>query len=347
MRHGRAKQTRKTLQFYERTIANFPRPGQPYHILLDGTFIVTAMKYNIPFYDRIVRLLGCSTLNYPPVQSKSKSNSSRRTNSSPIGAKANLFFYVCASTIKELQALLERQEPATTAAQQSSTFVAIKKAISWCTSKNTTGYELNILDGHKSNELVNNDAAGAATKKDITRDNVLSPAAEDIWHHFMLAASSTSASSTNGPPPKFKNVSYVIATQDPNLLHRCRAQQSPIPILRFGAPKSGCVLLLDPPSHKATNNATYNERVKWFHHNSNDPPSTESLLKRNDSNPALSSKQRVVKKAKEPNPLSCKKKRTTDSLKSPAVTEQRNDEPKRKRRKKITDTIANPTMLKG
>jgi rRNA-processing protein FCF1 len=350
MRHGRAKQTRKSLQFYERSIANFPRPGQPYHVLLDGTFIVTAMKYNIPFYDRLVRLLGCPTPHSPPVPQKSKINNNRRANSSSIRGKANLFLYVCSSTIAELQALLERQEPATTDTQQSSTFVAIEKAIALCKSKHSNGYELKILEGRDTADVMDKDLTVVAAKKDATQENALSPAADDIWHYLTLSISSTTASSevatTSGQQQHFKTVHYMIATQDPNLLYRCRSQRSPIPILRFGAPKSGCVLLLDPPSHKATSNATYNERVKWFHHNTNEPQSNESSSglssKVKDSNRTLPSNQRAVKKAKGPNPLSCKKKRTAESLKSSASTEQRNNEPKRKRRRKNNDGTANP-----
>jgi U3 small nucleolar RNA-associated protein 23 len=53
MRHGRAKAARRTLQFFHRTQGIHP----PYQLLLDGTFIVAVMKYNLPLMERLDRLL--------------------------------------------------------------------------------------------------------------------------------------------------------------------------------------------------------------------------------------------------------------------------------------------------
>jgi U3 small nucleolar RNA-associated protein 23 len=53
MRYGRSKAARKTLQFFERTQGI----QAPYHILLDGTFLVALVKYNLPLHDRLDRLL--------------------------------------------------------------------------------------------------------------------------------------------------------------------------------------------------------------------------------------------------------------------------------------------------
>ncbi|GAX18508.1 U3 small nucleolar RNA-associated protein 23 [Fistulifera solaris] len=53
MRYGRSKAARKTLQFFERTQGI----RAPYHILLDGTFLVALVKYNLPLQERLDRLL--------------------------------------------------------------------------------------------------------------------------------------------------------------------------------------------------------------------------------------------------------------------------------------------------
>lgn len=53
MRYGRSKAARKTLQFFERTQGIHA----PYHILLDGTFLVALVKYNLPLLDRLDRML--------------------------------------------------------------------------------------------------------------------------------------------------------------------------------------------------------------------------------------------------------------------------------------------------
>lgn len=53
MRHGRAKAARKTIQFFERTIGI----KSPYHIILDGTFLVAVVTYQIPIKDRFDKLV--------------------------------------------------------------------------------------------------------------------------------------------------------------------------------------------------------------------------------------------------------------------------------------------------
>jgi len=79
MRHGRAKQARRTLQFFERT----GRFQKPYHIILDGTFIVAAViKYKVPVKERLDKLL----------------------------QHAPYHLHVCQSTISELQKLKEQQQ---------------------------------------------------------------------------------------------------------------------------------------------------------------------------------------------------------------------------------------------
>ena len=58
MRHGRAKQARKTLQFFQRTIGL----KQPYHVLLDGNFVVAFAQHNLPLQERLERLLQAQSL---------------------------------------------------------------------------------------------------------------------------------------------------------------------------------------------------------------------------------------------------------------------------------------------
>lgn len=53
MRHGRAKAARKTLAFFERTAGI----KAPYHIILDGTFLVALVKYKFPLRERLDKLL--------------------------------------------------------------------------------------------------------------------------------------------------------------------------------------------------------------------------------------------------------------------------------------------------
>lgn len=57
MRHKRAKQNRRTLQFYER-VSNI---RAPYHIVLDGPFLVAIHKFNIEILPRLDTLLSNAT----------------------------------------------------------------------------------------------------------------------------------------------------------------------------------------------------------------------------------------------------------------------------------------------
>ena len=91
MRHGRAKQARRTLQFFERAAGIRP----PYHVLLDGTFVVTVLKYKLPLRDRLDKLL----------------------------QHAAFQLTVCASTVVELKALQ---------AAQTKDDAVFGEAIQWC-----------------------------------------------------------------------------------------------------------------------------------------------------------------------------------------------------------------------
>mmetsp|Transcript_32722 Transcript_32722/g.75333 ORF Transcript_32722/g.75333 Transcript_32722/m.75333 type:complete len:262 (-) Transcript_32722:139-924(-) len=53
MRHGRAKAARKTLQFFRLSYGIAP----PYHVLLDGTFLVAMTSQKVPLRERLDRVL--------------------------------------------------------------------------------------------------------------------------------------------------------------------------------------------------------------------------------------------------------------------------------------------------
>ena len=53
MRYGRAKHARKTLQFFQRSLGL----TAPYHIILDGTFLVAMLTQKVPLRDRLDRTL--------------------------------------------------------------------------------------------------------------------------------------------------------------------------------------------------------------------------------------------------------------------------------------------------
>ena len=54
MRHGRAKASRRTLQFYR---LNAPHLAPPYKIILDGTFLVASIRNKVPLFERFQKTL--------------------------------------------------------------------------------------------------------------------------------------------------------------------------------------------------------------------------------------------------------------------------------------------------
>ncbi|KAL7476731.1 hypothetical protein ACHAW6_002570 [Cyclotella cf. meneghiniana] len=86
MRHGRAKASRRTLQFYR---LNAPHIKSPYKILLDGTFLVASIRNKVPLTERFSKTLQNepfsffvtrSTLMELEVLSKRKGNNSEENN---------------------------------------------------------------------------------------------------------------------------------------------------------------------------------------------------------------------------------------------------------------------------
>jgi U3 small nucleolar RNA-associated protein 23 len=120
--------------------------------------------------------------------------------------------------------------------------------------------------------------------------------------------------------------SYIVATQDETLLDVLR-NSGQCPLLRL----SRGVLLLEHPSKAAQNRAQYEEKKKYSHsavHTSERElakSAKQELRQQQQHTTTTTSSTRVKRKAKGPNPLSCKKKQSASSDESAH---------KRKRRRK-------------
>jgi U3 small nucleolar RNA-associated protein 23 len=103
---------------------------------------------------------------------------------------------------------------------------------------------------------------------------------------------------------------YILASQDEFLLDKLRGMGT-VPIIRLA---NGSVLLLENPSSKSKQQASSNEVKKWKSSLGEKEQELVRIVKeenkrpRKDLPPHL--KRKVTKKAKGPNPLSCKKKRS-------------------------------------
>jgi U3 small nucleolar RNA-associated protein 23 len=262
MRHGRAKAARRTLQFFHRTQGIH----SPYHILLDGTFVVAVMKYNLPLMERLDRLL----------------------------QHAAVHLFMTRSSVEELEKLKEH------AAVGSDNKVLLEQAHQWAT-KHCQG---NILNDIPSRE----DCSSSSIHKSVW--DKLSTAGQDL---LCLVASKSA-----GEEGKQK---FFVASQDETLLDVVRNLGS-VPVIRL---QRGSVLLLESPSKVASQQDSREERQKWSGKGSvteqekklvDCVKQQERLERRKEIDTIASTGAtggRRKQKAKGPNPLSAKKKRTSSN----------------------------------
>jgi len=129
---------------------------------------------------------------------------------------------------------------------------------------------------------------------------------------------------------------YFVATQDEGLSDALR-EMSNVPIIRL----SRTVLLLESPSSASRRHASGEERSKLLNMNEEEKKmlafvkekNRNAVLKERKEREERRKMERVKPKAKGPNPLSCKK-RKTEARKTSFVVEKK----KRRRRKKGADT---------
>jgi rRNA-processing protein FCF1 len=330
MRHGRAKSTRKTLQFYHRTLGLKP----PYHVLLDGTFVMACVKFNVApsLPERLAKLLQvkseslmrlCTTQSVvdeidqllkgladrpEPQQSNrhATTGKKRRMNTEQDADNQN----------EQEQPPPQRQSSARTALQTAKSFLHNCQFIPpGSTASIETKEDLSEHEG--SNKRKRSDQS-------TTRQQDLSTASQHIYHLATAGHGQTI---------------YFIATQDEVLQDILRnvgsnrsGQRSStvgVPIVRL-ATRCGCVLLLEPPSSSAVYNAAQQEQQKWKATTTGStgeaPASVQqamveqerilaSHVRREQQRQSYESKLRPFSarrkpKAKGPNPLSVKKKKS-------------------------------------
>ncbi|GAX25094.1 U3 small nucleolar RNA-associated protein 23 [Fistulifera solaris] len=280
MRYGRSKAARKTLQFFERTQGI----RAPYHILLDGTFVVALVKYNLPLHDRLDRLL----------------------------QHASYQLHVTQSSLDELERL---------ATQVADKKVLLEEAQEWA--------QKNCASILPKQEAISNESVSYSNSLEK-----LGIAAKDIWNWTaagVLSSSTkqtTTSNNTNHATPDRQHQKYFVASQDEDLLDALRTMGG-VPIIRLAR---GSVLLLEQPSKAATVQARATEQTKWKGTVSESEQRLVQVVVQHERHERQQQQQvgpsvRRKRKAKEPNPLSCKKKGTTT------------EGPKKKRRRKSSQTV--------
>jgi rRNA-processing protein FCF1 len=257
MRFGRAKAARKTLQYFARTVGLKP----PYHVLLDGSFIVSMFQSKLPIRDRMYSILQLSS------------------------SGGGMHFYILASLLKELRALVSKL-----ANQKHEKAAFFQQALEWATN------ECTVI------EKENDDESSTLAETTAT------PTTELFYQHI---------ASADHP--------YVVATQDEGLLDKLR-KLGTVPIIRLA---NSSVVLLENPSKASQSQTSRDETAKWKDALSSKEKVLVKLVKTQQTKkpptaslPPPPQENRRKSKAKGANPLSCKKKRSTEDT-----------QPKNKRRR--------------
>jgi len=280
MRHGRAKAARKTLQFFARTAGI----KAPYHVLLDGTFLVAVVKYKFPLRERLDKVL-----QHDPFT-----------------------LYATSSCLVELEKLKEA------ALHKKDQEQLLEETIDWARA------ECEILDEAPD---FDKETRGMLNHNYPQMEETLSEAGVDLLK-FCLPSTETSKSSSSHHHPT-GNHKYFVASQDESLLDILRFSGS-VPCIHLAR---GSVLLLENPSKSGQMHATVEERKKWAASGTvrDEEKKLVAIIREEKRNEQAQQQPRQPiqqvrkkRKAREPNPLSCKKRTKGDG----------SDESKKRRRRK-------------
>jgi U3 small nucleolar RNA-associated protein 23 len=328
MRHGRSKAARRTLQFFRRTIALTP----PYHVILDGTFLVAVLRYKLQdeIRDRLAKLLQLDPTSHHHHQSQQHQSHNNNHHSSHQQNQQSLYCHVPRSSLLELENLLTSLQETTTSKppkgevrqQHEQQVLLLERARQWGLDESDEVLET-IADAdekRKDHSSTNKTTAKSAasnrqTSHETNPESSLSLAAQDILRFVEEQQDMSTENAHSGKSSKNRRSKrvYLVASQDEQLLYQLR-RVGRVPCIHLAR---GGVLLLQSPSQMAVGMAQHEERVKW---NATDDHVGLSLESTNDDDEtgkvgiASASKSwqkpRVLKrKAKGPNPLSCKKKK--------------------------------------
>jgi len=305
MKHGRAKAARKTLKFFRLNHGI----QAPYKLLLDGNFLVAIVRHKVPIRDRI----------------------STTIQTSDTSEQNSLQFHVTRSTLKELEALKQQQsntKKGVTDEDHENVFhAAWRMGLDECT----------IIE---DDECAISDAARKTMKKTLSKkdDRMESLDGAALSALYLLKGepqpqptpTSSNHNKTSPPPmPPPNPQRFLLATQDPHLSDILRTTVPMVPILKL----SRGVMLLEIPSPAskryaersetqklscAAGNSTISQhertivkqiRKQTFEKEVEQKRKREVMEDHSSSGRLGQQHVRRSKKAKGPNPLSCKKKK--------------------------------------
>lgn len=291
MRHGRAKASRRTLQFYR---LNAPHLKPVYKVLLDGTFLVAAIRNKVPLHDRFAKIL----------------------------QNEDFKLYITRSTLLELEILSKKYASRAAAAAVDAKEESETNSINFFARARQFGLdECEILEAEVDSRVDDNIDDDYVAKRNSKKALVVgssgtdnfSGASKDIFQLAIKGGNNSHA--------------YFVATQDDALADALRAKPY-VPIFRLGR----AVLLLESTSSASRSAAGTVEQGKLTSAGGtitaeerrlvNTVRKKEQLKKRE----TMKEEQKILekrsrdeyggafsmrkkKRAKGPNPLSCKSKK--------------------------------------
>ena len=333
MRHGRAKQARKTLQFFQRAIGLHA----PYNILLDGTFAVAMIQSKLPLNERLDRLLQHGS-SYQLFMTQSSLQELETLSQHAETQEGENVFETAQKWAKEHCRILLDMPPAPDELSQAQSRFAQHQA----------DYDHQNNDEHSNSRRrisqkrrKREEIEWTVAQKDMLR-LVTHAVVEVAGKKINLPPKSATAETANDDGPKTtdnqKSTSshsaqqerlFLVASQDETVLGILR--YFTIPLIRLAR---GSVLLLEQPSKLIQSMDRRVEQQKWTVTSAKAgavTPQEQSLLEvmakeQDEKERQQQEKAKTVimgrrvsqnsnkkRKAKGPNPLSCKKKKDGDA----------------------------------
>jgi rRNA-processing protein FCF1 len=331
MRHGRAKAARKTLQYFKRTVGLQTKPFLP--VLLDGSFIVTLFQQKIlPVNARIERVLQIKSSS-----SSSTTTTTTTTTSSSDPSLEKIKYFITQPALAELQMILETLE-----SKKHAKTTSFRDAMEWIRK------ECTVLKQQQQDDTIrlfnSPKKRGSDKAKEQMSEKQQTPSSN--------AAMDPKSAILYHVGTEHDERVYVVGTQDEKLLEELRSMGT-VPIMRLA---NNSVLLLEQPSKSSQRQAHGSELQKWKHSvpeaelalvrilktsqskTSKTPLSTNKNDKLDPTLVVPAPHQRAKRKAKGPNPLSCKPSKKAKQDKDSQISASKK---RRERRTKNSGTTTN------
>lgn len=292
MRHGRAKLARKTLKFFNLNFDIKP----PYHVLVDGNFLMAIVQQKVPIHDRLRKTL----------------------------QNEEFHFYVCRSALDELALLAESRKNNRSISE--AFYQARQFGLDECTiieSKDIPNFESS--DDHKelNDQLL---ASSFSTPGNDIHKLVLSSGLIDMKKYGIFSNTNIQGFLVATQDGQLSDILREI----PKVL-LIRLSRGVL-ILESPSSASRKVCMYEERGKQSSGGGTMTDQEKELVKSL----LRQKRKSNNNKTEIDEYQQRKKKKARGPNPLSCKSSKKKHPTPSPSASASNNEIKKRRRRKKVS-----------